>query len=73
MAVRYAWTLPRNDGLKQVHLAVLEFKVILAVLIRDFALERTGDRVKEFRAATTQAFVGDEAMMPLRVRHVGQQ
>ncbi|KAK0480510.1 cytochrome P450 [Armillaria luteobubalina] len=48
-------------------LAVLEFKVILALLIRDFSFERTGAKVEEFRAATTQAFVGDEVMMPLRV------
>ncbi|KAK0200879.1 cytochrome P450 [Desarmillaria ectypa] len=48
-------------------LAVLEFKVILALLIRDFSFERTDAKVEEFRAATTQAFVGDEVMMPLRV------
>ncbi|KAF9022379.1 cytochrome P450 [Hymenopellis radicata] len=54
-------------------LAILEFKVMLTILIRDFAFERTGAKIEEFRAATTQAFVGDETMMPLRVCYLGGQ
>ncbi|KAF9022360.1 hypothetical protein BDZ89DRAFT_1070754 [Hymenopellis radicata] len=53
-------------------LAILDFKVMLAILIRDFALEGTaGAKVEQFRSTTTKAFVGEEAMMPLRVRYLG--
>ncbi|KAF9019108.1 cytochrome P450 [Hymenopellis radicata] len=54
-------------------LAILEFKAMLTILIRDFAWARTGAKLEEFRSTTTQAFVGEEPMMPLRVRSLGGQ
>ncbi|KAL0066804.1 hypothetical protein AAF712_006203 [Marasmius tenuissimus] len=49
-------------------LAVMEFKVLLAHLVRDLVFEDTGKRVEEYIAGTLQAFCeGEAAHLPLKI------
>lgn len=49
-------------------LALLEFKIMISLLIRDFELTSTPDDVKGYIAGTLQAFVGEEVKMPIHVK-----
>ncbi|KAK0200849.1 cytochrome P450 [Desarmillaria ectypa] len=49
-------------------LALLEFKIMISLLIRDFELTSTPNDVKGYIAGTLQAFVGDEVKMPIHVK-----
>lgn len=50
-------------------LAVMEFKVIVAQLIRDLEFEATGAKIEEYISGTLQAFCEDKgAYMPMKVR-----
>lgn len=50
-------------------LAIMEFKVILAILIREFVFEEAGAKIEEYISGTLQAFCdGKGANMPLKIR-----
>ncbi|PBK80614.1 cytochrome P450 [Armillaria gallica] len=49
-------------------LALLEFKIMISLLIRDFELISTPDDVKGYISGTLQAFVGEEVKMPIHVK-----
>jgi len=47
----------------------MEFKVILAILVRDFVFEETDAKIEEYISGTLQAFCeGKGANMPLKIR-----
>ena len=48
--------------------AVMEFKVLVAHLVRDLIFEDTGKRIEEYIAGTLQAFCeGEAAHLPLKI------
>ncbi|KAF8881140.1 cytochrome P450 [Mucidula mucida] len=49
-------------------LAVYEFKVMLALVVRDLEFSSTQDEVEGFIAGTLQPIVGEEVKMPVHVR-----
>lgn len=49
-------------------LALLEFKIMISLLIRDFELTSTPDDVKGYIAGTLQAFVGEAVKMPIHMK-----
>ncbi len=48
--------------------AVYEFKVMLALVVRDLEFSSTQDEVEGFIAGTLQPIVGEEVKMPVHVR-----
>jgi len=52
-----------------IHIAIMEFKLLLAHLVRDLVFEDTGKKIEEYIAGTLQAFCeGKAAYLPLRIR-----